>query len=260
MTMFSQVLLSRVEDAGLNASAPPQQRWIDGWLVRFSPGKAKRARCINAVAAGRLPLADKLKLADKVFRDAGLPLVVRITPFSQPSTLDQDLADLGMATIDDTRVMLANLDDLPAADSAELPAGHTLEKTDSVTFAQAVGALRGSPLAQRVAHAERLSLSPVPYQGWVVKDESGDIVACGQTVQEAELVGVYDVFTAPVVRGQGISSALCLHLLRAATQQGAVTAYLQVESTNGAARTVYQRLGFADAYAYHYRTLEPHAA
>ncbi len=47
---FDATLLSRVEDAGLNASAPPQQRWIDGWLLRFSPGKAKRARCINAVA------------------------------------------------------------------------------------------------------------------------------------------------------------------------------------------------------------------
>ena len=45
-------LLSRIEDAGLNASAPPQQRWLDGWLLRFSPGKAKRARCVNAVAAG----------------------------------------------------------------------------------------------------------------------------------------------------------------------------------------------------------------
>ena len=37
---FDATLLSRVEDAGLNASAPPQQRWLDGWLIRFSPGKA----------------------------------------------------------------------------------------------------------------------------------------------------------------------------------------------------------------------------
>ena len=43
---FPAALLSRIEDAGLNASAPPQQRWIDGWLVRYCPGKAKRARCI----------------------------------------------------------------------------------------------------------------------------------------------------------------------------------------------------------------------
>ncbi len=30
--------------------------------------------------------------------------------------------------------------------------------------------------------------------------------------------------------------------------------YLQVEASNAPARRVYERLGFADAYAYHYRS------
>ena len=71
-------MLSRIEDAGINASAPPQQRWLDGWIVRYSPGKARRARCVNAVAAGRLPLAQKLELAGAVFAAAGLPMVLRL--------------------------------------------------------------------------------------------------------------------------------------------------------------------------------------
>jgi len=49
---FDDELLSRIEDAGLNASAPPQQRWLDGWLLRFSPGKARRLRCIPPQARG----------------------------------------------------------------------------------------------------------------------------------------------------------------------------------------------------------------
>jgi hypothetical protein len=57
-------LLSRIEDASLNASAPPQQRWLDGWLMRFSPGKARRARSINAVADGCLPWRERLALAE----------------------------------------------------------------------------------------------------------------------------------------------------------------------------------------------------
>ena len=32
--------LCRIEEAGLNASAPSEQRLLDGWLVRFNPGKA----------------------------------------------------------------------------------------------------------------------------------------------------------------------------------------------------------------------------
>ena len=98
-------LLARIEDAGINASAPPEQRWVDGWLLRFSKGKAKRARCIQAVADGTLPMADKLARCLPVFAQQGLWPYVRITPFSRPLGLDDQLARLGMERVDDTLVM-----------------------------------------------------------------------------------------------------------------------------------------------------------
>jgi hypothetical protein len=100
------VLLQRIEDSSLNASAPPQQRWLDGWLVRYCPGKAKRARCINAVAPGVRTLQAKLAECEALFQQAGLPLVVRITPFTQPAGLDAELARQGWPLFDDTRVMV----------------------------------------------------------------------------------------------------------------------------------------------------------
>src|ERR1700754_855331 len=98
---FDIELLSRIEDAGLNASAPPQQRWVDGWIVRFSPGKAKRARCVNAVATGRSSLGERLAACEQVFAEARLPLIVRVTPFSQPRELDDHLAERGLRRFDD---------------------------------------------------------------------------------------------------------------------------------------------------------------
>ena len=251
-------LLSRIEDAGINASAPPQQRWVDGWLLRHSPGKAKRARCVQAVADGRLPLAERLALCQAVMDEAGLPMVVRITPFSRPAGLDDALAALGWHLHDDTRVMVA-----PRCPSqAELlPDGLLWQQQDAATYADTVGALRGSPPAQRQAHAQRLALSPVPYQGWVLRDatpgpggQPGPVLACGQTAAEADLVGLYDVFTHPQARGRGLARILCSHLLAQAHAAGARTAYLQVDADNHAARSIYRRLGFADAYAYHYRS------
>jgi len=56
------------------------------------------------------------------------------------------------------------------------------------------------------------------------------------------------------MRGRGLASALCRQLLRLAMADGARVAYLQVEASNAPARRVYERLGFADAYAYHYRS------
>lgn len=252
-----EALLSRVEDAGINASAPPQQRWVDGWLLRFSPGKAKRARCVQAVADGRLPLDQRLALCAAVFAEVGLPMVLRITPFSRPAGLDEHLDGLGYHRLDDTRVMVAP--NCPVV-AEPLPDGLQLQRLDPAEFAEVVGALRGSPAGQRVAMAQRLAASPVPYQGWVLRrPEDGTILACAQSAAEAELVGLYDVFTHPVARGQGLARRLCGQLLAQAHAAGARVAYLQVEADNAPARAIYHRLGFADAYAYHYRSPEADA-
>ncbi len=254
---FDTGVLARIEDAGLNASAPPEQRWLDGWLVRFSPGKAKRARCINAVATGRTPVAQKLAQCEAVYAQAGLPLIVRLTPFSEPAGLDATLEALGLQRFDDTRVMV--LEDLKPFVAPELPAGMAIHSIGLEPFAQRVGALRGSPLLQRLAHGQRLVRSPVPFQAYEMKLD-GEVVACGQFALEGDLVGLYDVFTAESARGRGHARRLCTHLLTEAHRQGAKHAYLQVDGDNAPARAVYDRLGFADAYGYHYRARDPSAA
>ncbi|MFM9917691.1 MAG: GNAT family N-acetyltransferase [Rhizobacter sp.] len=253
---FDAALLSRIEDAGLNASAPPQQRWLDGWLLRLSPGKAKRARCVNAVAAGRLPVAEKLAACERAFAAARLPMIVRITPFTLPGNLDATLERQGLHHFDDTRVMVLP-DFQPAA--PVLPAGLSLHAVALEPFAQRVGQLRGSPLAQRAAHAERLANSPVPFSAWELRHGS-ETLACGQFALEDDIAGLYDVYTAEGARGQGLATLLCRRLLEDAARRGARHAYLQAESDNHAARAVYAKLGFSDGYAYHYRTREAHAA
>jgi GNAT superfamily N-acetyltransferase len=255
---FDPALLSRIEDAGLNASAPPQQLWLDGWLVRFSPGKAKRARCVNAVAAGRLAIDTRLQACEAVFADAGLPMIVRITPFTLPPELDALLAAQGLHRFDDTRVMaLADLSAFSAP--APLPPASEIHNVGLEAFAQRVGGLRGSPLSQRQAHGQRLQNSPVPFHAVEMHVDS-ELVACGQFAIEGPLVGLYDVFTAATARGRGYARHLCRHMLQQAHTRGASHAYLQVDGDNHAARAVYQRLGFLDGYAYHYRARDPAAA
>lgn len=252
---LDDALLSRIEDAGINASAPREQIWLDGWLVRFSPGKAKRARCVQAVASGRMPVGAKLERCLALYAKVGLRPFVRITPFSQPPGLDDVLAGLGMERIDDTRVMAASLE-AAAVSSAEPNSddGLRLDRVDGDSFAEWVGAQRGSSMSERRAHAERLRASPVDYRASLLVDSSGTTVAGGQVAIEEELVGLYDVFTTEAERGRGLARRLCRQLLNAAASEGARTAYLQVEASNAAARRVYHGLGFADANAYHYRS------
>lgn len=244
--------MSRVEDAGLNASAPPHQRWLDGWIVRYLPGKARRARCINAVASGRMALDDKITIAAEIYREAELPMIFRLTRFTQPANLDADLGARGYTRVDSTRVMV--LSALPSGPAGALPAGCHLCTLSGPDFAEAVGALRASPAAHRQSHALRLQYSPVPYQGYAIRrDADGVVLACGQFAREADLVGLYDVYTLESARGQGLAGLLCERLLSVSALQGASIGYLQVESENAPALKVYRRLGFADAYRYHYR-------
>ena len=248
---FDVELQARVEEAGVNASAPSEQLWIDGWLVRRCPGKAKRARCIQAVAAGRSGIDAKLERCLPLYADVGLRPFVRVTPFSQPAGLDAHLEAMGMERIDDTRVMIATL---PAALDATSPAAALrFTHADQSALAEWVGVERGSPKAERDAQATRLRQSPVKHHAVLATNEQGRVVAAGQVATEQSLAGLYDIFTTPDARRRGHAQALCRHLLDVALLEGARWAYLQVDAANASARRVYERLGFADAYAYHYR-------
>ena len=248
---LDEALLARIEDAGINASAPRQQRWVDGWLVRTCPGKAKRARCIQAVAAGREPVFGKLARCRPIYAAAGLRMVVRVTPFSRPDGLDAALAALGMELIDDTRVMVKmNLGDDP---SPQLQPGFRVEVADAAAFTEWVGAERGSSAGERTAHRDRTAQSPVPYEAMLMRNAAGDIVAGGQVVVEGDLAGLYDVFTTEAERSRGHATTLCRALLRHATEGGARIGYLQVDAANEPALAVYRQLGFVAGYDYHYR-------
>jgi GNAT superfamily N-acetyltransferase len=137
-----------------------------------------------------------------------------------------------------------------------LPPGWSETIEGALGYARTVGALRGSSALEVDSHAQRLQGSPVPYTGLVWRDGAGVVQACGQFARDADLVGLYDIFTAPAARGRGLARALCTRLLQMARDEGARTAYLQVDAANGAARKVYTRLGFQDAYSYHYRSRE----
>ena len=56
----------RIEEAGLNALQTQQQLFYDGWLLRVSPGKAKRARSVNAHFGSTLPLDEDRALRSAV--------------------------------------------------------------------------------------------------------------------------------------------------------------------------------------------------
>ena len=149
----------RVEEAGLNALQTQRQLFYDGWLLRVSPGKAKRARSVNAHFGSSLPLAAKIAHCERIYRERELPTLFRITPFVAPADLERALEARGYAPFETTLVQAVELD----GTALPVPARGAVELVDATVdaFVDAVATLRGSSALQRDAHRERLGHSPL---------------------------------------------------------------------------------------------------
>ena len=240
---------ARIEEAGLNALQTQQQLFYDGWVLRLSPGKAKRGRSVNAHFGSSLPLARKIAYCERLYAAHRLPTLFRMTPFAKPADLDTALERRGYRRFDDTLVQtldLAGSRGAPACTDVDIV---SLPVTE---FVAAVAKLRGSTPAQQAAHLERLALSPLEMQP-LVACVDGEPVACGQIACDDDIAAIYDMVTAPEWQRQGLASALVDALLAHARSHGARLAFLQVNDDNAPALAVYRKFGFATAYRYHYR-------
>ena len=241
-------LLARIEDAALTATQPREQAFHDGWLLRYANGKAKRARSVNLVGPGSLPVATKVDFCAAFYAQRQLPLLFRVTPFSQPLGIDDELAQRGLPAFEETRVMALELSEhasvaAPAIDLVELDAGH---------FGTTLGSLHGLDPERTAVERERFARSGV--NSIYLAARNGDaLVACGSAAIDGLFVGIFGMVTKADVRGRGLATALLAALLERARALGATIAYLQVDITNAPARRAYTRFGFVDRYAYWYR-------
>ncbi len=249
MSASLHVDLRRVEEQSLNVTQSARQLFYDGWLLRLTPGRVKRARSVNAFYASSLDVAAKIRHCERIYADAGLPAIFRITPFDSPAGLDDALASRGYAQYESTEVMIADLAAPPAHVARD---DLDIRAPGLQAYCAAVAAIRGSTHAQRDAHEARLTSTAISHHAAVVTD-NGRVVASGQLAFEGDIGGVFDIVTADDVRGRGYATALCAHLLNWAWSHGMRIIYLQVSSDNAPALAVYRKFGFGAGYRYHYR-------
>ena len=96
-----------------------------------------------------------------------------------------------------------------------------------------------------------------PATAAVAPPEPGQAVAIGFAVADQGWTGIFGMGTRPEARRRGAATAVLHTLAQWAVDHHAARLYLQVEESNSAARTLYERAGFVETYRYHYRTLFP---
>jgi GNAT superfamily N-acetyltransferase len=239
------LLNRRIEESALNAWPALRQVVYDGWVLRFSKGFTKRANSVNALCPSTIDTGEKIAFCEARYQEQGLLPIFRITPFA-PADLDPMLEERGYKKIDTTLVLHLDLG------RCLVPPTEPLHEACIDEWLPIYCRLNNSPLDAHQVHREILeTITGVCYPASLVV--SGEPVSCALGVLEAGFFGLFDVVTALAHRNEGYATMLLFSMLGWACANGAVHAYLGVVETNAAARALYGKLGYQEAYAYWYR-------
>jgi GNAT superfamily N-acetyltransferase len=241
-------LARRIEEASLRAWPGLELESLDGWELRSSAGFTKRANSVQPLGPSTGRLAEKVTECEAWYAARHLPTIFRLTPFSDPN-LDSYLGGRAYKLVDPTDVLFTRLPLSEAyaenVDVVELSLDDWLA-TYGVLSGAAESALA---LMRRILEACQKTrvLAALP------SESSQDRIACGLAVLDEDLVGIFDVVTAPPHRRRGYGAALVASLIGWGLARGAGCAYLQVVKSNAPALALYRKLGFVPAYEYWYR-------
>lgn len=249
----SDVLVRRVEAAGLLALPAPDHVVLEGWVLRFAGGFTRRANSVSPhLHAGPEPseLGRRIAACEALYAARGLPTIFRV-PSTTSACLDDALTRRGYAPAEGrSAVLWGRLDSLHADPVAHAAA---VELTSNPTEAWLAAQARlGGHDAPRRAILRCLSI-PAAFAGArAVAGAPLASVAFG-AVHDG-IVTVQMVATDPAARRQGLARRTVGALLRWARSAGAAEASLQVAADNGPALRLYSQIGLRTAlYHYHYR-------
>lgn len=223
---------------------------LGDWTLRAAGGFTSRANSVLPHGDPGLPPDEALTRVARWYDAHGLPPKVQVSTGDPEgdARLDAALAERGWTAEREAVVRVAAL--APLADRAPDPRV-VLHRAPDEEWLRAY---------HRVAEPDESSLAVLSGGPSVrfatvhgAAGPGGRPAAIGRCVVDGRWAGFAAVEVDPAHRRGGLATAVMAELARAALQEGASAAYLQVETGNAAARALYDALGFADHHTYHYR-------
>lgn len=244
----AEVSARRIEERALNAWPALQQVLYDGWIIRYADGYTRRANSVMPFLGGRLSPQCKVARCEETYSAWDLPTVFKMPPWSGADGLDRLLEDRGYVRQALTSVQTCRLEGAKPATASDLRFSAEAEGAWLAAYQEITGADPAEMVKMR-----RILKGIVPESCYALCYEGGRAVACGRSVCEDGVVGLYGIATDPARRRRGHAARLIEGLLERAARHGAQSGYLQVAADNAPALNLYARLGFSETYRYWYR-------
>jgi N-acetylglutamate synthase len=237
-----------------------EEEWLGGWLLRAADGFTGRANSALPLGDPGLSLDAALDAVTGWYRARGLPAMVavplplgRAKVSAEGSALhhfDNHLSERNwVIRAGPAYVMTA--DACCLADPPELPCDLEF-RADAEPDDAWLGRYhyRGQ---DRLPPVVRPVLMSAPSQVFASIRSGAGPVAIGRLSLAGDWAGITAVEVHPDHRRRGLGKAITLSVCAQAARSGARQVFLQVETGNAGAKSLYERCGFAYSHRYHYR-------
>ncbi|MFJ6212825.1 GNAT family N-acetyltransferase [Streptomyces sp. NPDC092296] len=241
------VELQRVAARGWPA---PESAALGDWTLRAADGFTRRANSAQALGDPGVPLPAALAAVRDWYAARGLPGYLEVSEPGSPAGLREEPARLG-AVEAPTLVRTAPLAPLGRLAADADAARVRLARTADAGWLSRYRRVGGDPVRERAALTVIHGGPSVWFATLEAADGSGPD-AIGRCVVDGRWAGFSAVEVVPERRRSGLASLVMAALAARAAEEGATTAYLQVECENGGAIALYDRLGFTTSHTYHY--------
>jgi GNAT superfamily N-acetyltransferase len=245
-----------IERLAANAWPAATVQVADGWLLRHTPGVARRRSNSalpppSAAAAGPARRAQALEVAERFYARRNQAALVQVSPAELHGRLDHELAARGYDRQAPTVVSTAPIDRLLAVRPPAPILAVSVGLTASPRWLTAWTEMEDRPDAE--ATGQLVLARIAPRTGFLTATHDDQVLGVGMLVVERGWAGVFCMATRPDHRRRGVATAVLAAGARWAAGQGARHLYLQVELHNLPALRLYDRLGFHPSHHYHYR-------
>ncbi len=250
-------MLLRFEEISNNAWPALQTIQYDGWLIRLGNGVTKRSNSVTMLYPSTLDPSVKVDYCEKVYLSQGITPCFKVTEISTPGGIDGILEEKGYFIHSEISFQCLDISGCsvvketasqPIVDAFEIRTGSQCGEDWIDEFIR----MNGFDKSREPVYRDIMKQMITPK--CIVSVLHGEkTVAVGLGVLEEQYVGLFDIVVDPEYRRKDLGRLVVDQILGWGRSQGAETAYLQVLCENQPAISLYQNMGFREAYRYWYR-------